>query len=313
METMKAVRIHSFGGLEVLQYEETPCPEIGDQEVLVRVHAAGVNPLDWKVRQGYLNGWIDHSLPLVLGWDLSGVVEATGPGVTDFSPGQAVFGRADVSRDGTYAEYVVVRAAEVSAKPKSVDHDHAAAIPQATLAAWQALFNGAGLSSGQTVLIHGAAGGVGTFAVQLAKLRGARVIGTASENHLDFLRELGVDEVIEYNKTRFEQVVQDADVVLDLVGGETLERSWAVLKPGGVLVSIVDMPSEETAAAHGVQQRFATAELNPAILPEMAALVDAGQIKPVVSTILPLNEVRQAHTISQSMHALGKIVLHVAD
>src|SRR3990172_8650503 len=130
---MKAVRIHSFGGLEVLQYEETLCPEIGDQEVLVRVHAAGVNPLDWKVRQGYLNGWIDHSLPLVLGWDLSGVVEATGPGATDFSPGQAVFGRADVSRDGTYAEYVVVRAAEVSAKPKSVDHDHAAAIPQATL------------------------------------------------------------------------------------------------------------------------------------------------------------------------------------
>jgi NADPH:quinone reductase-like Zn-dependent oxidoreductase len=206
-----------------------------------------------------------------------------------------------------------VPASDVAIKPQSLDHIHAAAIPHAILTAWQALVEAADLASGQTVLIHAAAGGVGHLAAQLARLRGAKVIGTASVN-LDFLRELGLDEVIDYSTTRFENVVHDVDVVLDLVGGETQQRSWGVLKPGGMLISTIQPPSEEIAAAHGVRQHLVVS--TPPIgkvLAEVATLIDAGKIKPEVSRILSLHEIRTAHEMIESRHTRGKIVVQVVD
>jgi NADPH:quinone reductase-like Zn-dependent oxidoreductase len=186
-------------------------------------------------------------------------------------------------------------------------------VPHAALAAWQSLFKYADLGKGQTVLVHGAAGGVGHFAVQFAKVHGAQVIGTSSGSNLEFQRQLGVDEAIDYTTTRFEEVVHDADVVLDTIGGEVQQRSWKVLKPGGTLVSLVEMPSAETAAAHGVRQALATADADEGVLARIAALIDSGQVKPVVSTVLPLTEVRQAHALSETRHTRGKIVLQVQD
>jgi NADPH:quinone reductase-like Zn-dependent oxidoreductase len=242
MTTMKAVRIHTYGGRDVLTYEDAPCPAVGEDDVVIRVHAAAVNPIDWVVRAGYVVAWFNHTLPLILGWDVSGVIEATGSGVTSFAVGDAVFARTDLNRNGAYAEYIAVRASEVVSKPHSLDHVEAAAVPHAALAAWKSLIDTAGLTSGQSVLIHRAAGGVGTFAVQLAKWRGAHVIGTASARNLDLLRQLGVDEAIDYNVTRFEDVVDNVDVVFDTMGGDVQERCWPVLKPGGMLVSIFEPP-----------------------------------------------------------------------
>ncbi|MGH8760733.1 MAG: NADP-dependent oxidoreductase [Burkholderiales bacterium] len=311
METMKAVRIHVYGGPEVLKYEEAPRPKPGAGEVLIRVHAAGVNPVDWKIREGYFKGRVDHSLPLILGWDLSGVVEATGPGVAGLEEGEEVYSRPDIARDGADAEYIVVRETEVALKPKSIDHIHAAAIPLAALTAWQSLFDAGGLSTGQKVLIHAAAGGVGSFAVQLAKWKGAHVIGTASKRNQDFVKNLGADETIDYRTTRFEEVIHEVDVVFDTIGGETQKRSWKVLKKGGILVSIVGPPSAKEATAHGVRQASVFVQPSAAQLTELAKLVDSGKLKPIVETVLPLSEARRAHELSQTGHTRGKIVLEV--
>ncbi len=208
MTTMQAVRFHTYGGPEVLVLEEMPLPQPGPDEVLVRVMAAGVNPLDWKVRAGRVREWLPHQLPLVPGWDVSGIVEAWGAEVTGFKKGDEVYGMLDFNRDGAYAEFVAARPRELAPKPWSIDHLQAGGVPLAALTAWQSLFEAGGLAPGQAVLIHGAAGGVGHYAVQFAKWKGARVIGTASANHAAFLRELGADQVIDYRSTRFEEVVQ---------------------------------------------------------------------------------------------------------
>jgi NADPH:quinone reductase-like Zn-dependent oxidoreductase len=313
METMKAVRIHTYGGPEVLKYEESPRPKPGAGEVLIQVQAAGVNPVDWKIREGYLKEYLPHSLPLILGWDVAGVVEAAGPGVARLKKGDEVYSRPDLSRNGAYAEYLVVRESEVALKPKAIDHIHAAAIPLAALTAWQSLFDSAGLSAGQKVLIHAAAGGVGSFAVQLAKWKGAQVIGTASGRNREFLHELGADEAIDYQSTRFEDVVHDVDVVFDTIGGETQKHSWKVLKKGGILVSIIDLPSPEEATAHGVRQAFVFVQPNAAQLDEIAKLVDSGKLRPIVETVLPLSEARRAHELSQAGHTRGKIVLRIVE
>jgi len=311
MASMKAVRIHAYGGPEVLRYEDAPRPQPGSGEALIRVHAAGVNPVDWKVREGYLKGMLQYSLPMIPGWDVSGVVESTGTGVTRLKVGDEVYSRPDIARDGAYAEYIAVRESEVAAKPRSIDHVHAAAIPLAALTAWQALFDAGNLRAGQRVLIHAAAGGVGTFAVQLAKWKGAHVIGTASERNHAFLKELGADEVIDYQTTRFEDSVHDVDLVFDTMSGETQDRSWKVLKKGGILVSILGAPSAEKAAQHGVRQAGVFVQPNVPQLDEIAKLVDTGKLKVVVETILPLSEARRAQDLSQTLHVRGKIVLQV--
>jgi NADPH:quinone reductase-like Zn-dependent oxidoreductase len=311
MKTMKAVRIHTYGGPEVLVHEEVPRPQPELGEVLVRVEAAGVNPVDWKIREGYLREMLPHSLPLIMGWDASGVIEATGSGVTRFKVGDEVFSRPDLLRDGTYAEYVVIRETEVAFKPESVDHLHAAAVPLSGLTAWKSLIEAAGLAPGQRVLIHGAAGGVGSYGVQLAKWRGAHVIATASAHNHDYLRELGADEVVDYRRMRFEEVTGEVDVVFDTIGGDTQERSWQVLKQGGILVSIISPPSAEKAAAHGVRQAFVFIQPDAAVLAELAKLVDAGKLRPYLETVLPLAEARRAQELSQGGHVRGKIVLKV--
>jgi len=312
MQTMKAVRIHAYGGADVLAYEDAPRPTAGDGEVLIRVHATSVNPFDCAVRAGYMSAYFNYTLPVILGTDLSGIVEEVGAGVTTFKPGDSVYARGGVTRDGAYAQYAVAPASDVAAKPKSLDDIHSAAIPHATLTAWQALFGIADLTKGQTVLIHGAAGGVGHVAVQLAKWRGAKVIGTASRN-LDFVRGLGVDQAIDYSTTPFENAVSNVDVVLDTVGGDTQQRSWQVLKPGGILVSTIQAPPEETAKAHGVRGAFvfSTPPIGE-VLTEVATLADTGKIKPEVSAVLPLQEVRKAHQMVEAGHTRGKIVLQVA-
>ena len=311
MTTMKAVRMHEYGGPEVLRYEDAPRPEPAAGEVLVRVHAAAVNPVDWKIRAGYMKNFLHYSLPFIVGWDLSGVVEAAGTGVADWKAGDEVYSRPDLSRNGAYAEYIAVRASELGRKPKTLDHVNSAAIPLAGLTAWQAMFDAGGLTAGQRILIHAAAGGVGTFAVQLAKWKGAYVIGTASGRNHAFLRELGADETIDYTQTPFETAVGDVDVVLDAMGGETRQRSWQVLKKGGILVSIVGPPSAEDAAAHGVRQVGMFVQPNRAQLEEMAGLVDSGKLRPIVEEVLPLEEAARAHEKNQTLHTRGKLVLRV--
>lgn len=310
---MKAVRIHEYGGPDVLRCEEAPQPSPGRGEVLIRVRAAGINPVDWKIREGKLKTLIRHRLPLIPGWDVSGDVESVGPDVSDFKVGDAVYSRPDISRNGAYAEYIAVRASEVAHKPQSLDHVHAAAVPLAGLTAWQALFDAAKLASGQRVMIHAAAGGVGHFAVQLAKWKGAYVIGTASSRNTDFLRSLGVDEVIDYTAMRFEEQVRDLDIVFDTVAGETERRSWQVLKRGGTLVSILNPLSKLKGLLHGVRAKFIFVQPNARQLGELAHLIDEGRIKPVVETVLPLNEAREAQILSQRGHVRGKLVLRVAD
>lgn len=311
MTSMKAVRIHNYGGPEVLTYEDAPRPTAGPGEVLIRVHATTVNPFDCAARAGYLTGYFNYTLPLIIGTDVSGVIEEIGEGVTGFSAGDIVYARTGVFRDGANAEYAVAFVTDVAKKPQSLDHIHSAALPHVTLTAWQGLYELAKLSAGQTVLIHAAAGGVGHMAVQLAKMRGAKVIGTAS-THLDFIKELGVDQAIDYKATAFEDVVKDVDVVFDLMGGDTQERSWKVLKPGGILLATVQPPSEETAAAHGVRQAYISSAPPVAqTLTEVAALVDGGKLKPVVSTILPLQDIRKAHELIEAKHVHGKLVLQV--
>ena len=311
MVTMKAVRMHAYGGPEVLQYEDAPRPEPAAGEVLVRVHAAAINPVDWKVREGYTKGFLDYPLPMIPGWDLSGVVEAAGPGVTEWKKGDEVYSRPDIRRDGAYAEYIVARASELGPKPKKLDHVHAAAIPLAALTAWQAIFDAAQLQAGQRILIHAAAGGVGSFAVQLAKWKGAYVIGTASERNHAFLRELGADEAIDYNKTRFEDAVKGVDVVLDTMAGETRQRSWQTLKRGGILVTILGQASAEEAAKHGVRQAGVFVQPNQAELRELAGLADSGKLRALVEAVLPLQEAARAQEMNKTGHTRGKIVLEV--
>jgi NADPH:quinone reductase-like Zn-dependent oxidoreductase len=309
---MKAVRIHQYGGPEVLSLEDVQRPTPGPDEVLIKVHAASVNPFDWKVRQGYLQQFLPMTLPLTLGWDFSGTVEAVGAGVTQFKRGNEVYASQDVTKGGAYAEYTIAKESDVALKPKSLDHIHAAGIPVAGVTAWQALFHTANLRAGQRILIHAAAGGVGVFAVQFAKAKGAFVIGTASGKNQAFLRELGVDEAIDYEKARFEDVAHDVDVVLDTIGGEVQERSWKVLKKGGILVSITDPPNMEQAAKYGVRAAIHRGHPGAADLTEIAELVDSDRVKTVVDTVLPLAEARRAQELSAHGHVRGKIVLRVA-
>jgi NADPH:quinone reductase-like Zn-dependent oxidoreductase len=310
---MKAIRIHNYGGPEVLQYEDAPRPKPQAGEVLIRVHAAGVNPIDWKVREGHMKDFWPHKFPLILGWDVSGTVEEVGPRVSRFKIGDEVYSLPDPTRNGAYADYIVVRESELALKPNSLHHIRAAAVPLAALTAWQSLFDTAQLQPGQRVLIHAGSGGVGHLAVQLAKWKGAYVFATASTKNQDLLRKLGVDEPIDYTQQRFEDVARNIDIVLDTIGGETQERSLSVLKKGGVLVSLVQPPSEEKAKELGVRAAFVAGHPSGAQLAEIAKMIDSGKLAPVIDRILPLSEVLRAHELSEPGHVRGKIVLRVKD
>ncbi|EFL17783.1 NADP-dependent oxidoreductase [Streptomyces sp. C] len=307
---MRAIVVNEWGGPETLVEREIERPEPGLNEILVRVHAAGVNPVDWKTRaSGGLIAW--GEVPIV-GWDVSGTVEAVGPGVTLYAPGDEVYGMPGFPRQaGGYAEYVVGAARHFARKPASLDHVQAAALPLAALTAWQALVDTAAVTPGQRVLVHAAAGGVGHLAVQIAKARGAYVIGTASEAKHGLLRELGADELIDYRSADFTEAVSDVDVVIDSLGGENGARSLKVLKPGGHLVTLPS-PDDVPADADGVHTGWTLVEPDFRGLVEIAALVEEGRLRPVIDTVLPLEQAAQAHGLGELGRTTGKIVLTVA-
>jgi NADPH:quinone reductase-like Zn-dependent oxidoreductase len=307
--TMNAVRLHEFGGSEKLVYEKAPKPAPKPGELLIEVFAAGVNPVDWKIRTG--RGKAAPSEPMILGYDVSGVVTAVGEGVERFKPGDEVFAYLSLQRGGGYAEYAIALESEVAKKPTNVDHVQAAAIPLAALTAYQALFETAELKEGQSVLIHAGAGGVGHFAIQLAKTRGVKVFATASEKNLSFLKSLGADVAIDYEAQRFEQLAKDVDVVLVSIPGETLERSYATTKQGGMLVSIIGGLDEKKLAAQGVRGRSILVRPDGKQLTELAQLVEDHKLVPTVSLIVPLAEAAKAHDASQTSRTRGKIVLKV--
>lgn len=308
---MKAVEIYRYGGAEELKYEEAETPSIQPDEVLVRVYASGVNPVDWKVRKGAYGG--DGKFPKILGWDFSGVIEQVGDKVKQWKPGDAVYGRPDISKNGTYAEYVAVKASEIARKPVSIDHKAASGVALAGLTAWQGLFEHGKLEPNQVVLIHGAAGGVGVFAVQFAKWKGAYVIATASAKNVLFLEELGADEVIDYQAADFSQMVSNIDLVLDTLGGKVQEDSVKVLRQGGTLVGTVGIVNPEGLKAKGIRGVPFMAQSRTADLEQIASLIDSGAVIPVVSTILPLKDAAEAQRMSESGHTRGKIVLQVVE
>lgn len=310
-ETMTAIRMHEFGSADVLRLEEAPAPEPGDGEMLVRVYAAGVNPVDWKLRAGGMGGMVE--LPYTPGFDVSGVVERVGPGVTKFEPDDEVFAMLDLRRGGGYAEYAIVREDEAARKPDNITHVEAASAPLVALTAWQVLFDTADLQEGQSVLIHAGAGGVGSHAVQFAKWKGAVVYATASERNHDYLRQLGADVVIDYNTQKFEDIAKEMDVVLDSIGGDTRERSWGVLKRGGILVSIVGPPSQAAAEQHGVRAASILVHPDADELAQIAGLIEEGHLKPVVNHVFPLSDAAKAHEQSETHHTRGKIVLEVVE
>lgn len=310
---MKAVRVHSFGPPEVISLEDVSKPEpAGGEVVVVQVKAAGVGPWDALIRSG--RSVLPQPLPLTLGSDLSGVVHAIGPGVGKFKIGDEVFGVTNERFTGAYAEYAVAKATMIALKPKTLNHSHAASVPVVAVTAWQMVFELARLSLGQSVLIHGGAGNVGGYLLQLAKRAGAMVITTAAAKDTSYVRSLGAYGVIDYRLRRFEEQVKDIDVVLDTVGGDTLDRSYGVLKRGGILVSSVAQPSQEKAQQHGVSALFFLVRVTTDRLKKIAELIDAGELKTEVGEVLWLNEARQGHQMLEGApHRRGKIVIKVAD
>lgn len=309
--TMKAVRIHRYGGRDELHYENAPIPTLNPDDVLVKVHAAAVNPVDWKVREGYLKEVLPVAMPLILGWDVAGEIVALGEKVTGWQLGDAVYSRPDIGRDGSYAEYIAINAAEIAAKPRSLHWQQAAAVPLAALTAWQSLYDFADIKAGERVLIHAGAGGVGMFAIQLAKLRGAHVITTVSTRNVEFVRALGADEVIDYTQRDF-SALRNTDVVFDTLGGEIQQHSWQVLKPGGRLVSIVSTPDSALAEKHRVTPLLCFVKPSTTQLAALAALFDAGKMRVVIERSYKLADIAHAHEHSESGRTRGKIVIEVA-
>lgn len=308
---MKAVRIHQYGGRDRLAIDDIPVPGIAADEVLVRVVAASINPVDWKVREGHLARMLPHPLPLTLGWDVSGVVAAVGAAVTGWQVGDAVYSRPDLARNGTYAEFVAIRAKECARKPRTISHVEAASLPLAGITAWESMIVTAAVQPGQRVLVHAGSGGVGSLAIQLLKAHGATVVATTSGKNRALVESLGADQVVDYTTTDVARTVEPVDAVFDTLGGAVQEASWPLLKPGGILVSIVDPPDEERAKAMGLRAGFVFIGPNAPVLEQMAALVEAGKLRPVVGAEFALDDIAAAHALSESGRAVGKIVLYV--
>jgi NADPH:quinone reductase-like Zn-dependent oxidoreductase len=310
---MRALLMTGYGGAEVLKLSETATPTPASGEVRIRIHAAAVNPIDWKIRSGKLQRNYGVTLPYIPGRDAAGTIDAVGPGVTDWKIGDAVIA---VTSGGTLAEYVIAPAQDVARKPGKLTFEEAAGIPTASLAAWRTLITNGDIKKGQRVLIHGGAGGVGSTAVQLAHWRGAHVIATASERNHEYLKSIGADEVIDYQTTRFEDVVKNVDVVLDNVGGDTLQRSPAVLREGGTLLTIVGMPPAQACRERKLRcptSSTATSEQPGEELTKLGQLFDSGDLKMSVEATFPLAQAAQAFELSESGRARGKIVVQVIE
>jgi NADPH:quinone reductase-like Zn-dependent oxidoreductase len=308
---MKAVVAHEYGPPEVLKFEDVPQPDLKEDEALVRVIASAVNPADPLTLSGKYAKEFGTHLPLIPGYDIAGVVEKTGPNVTKLKAGDAVYGYPTFG--GGWADYVAVKESEVAAKPRSLNFVQAAAVPMGALTAWQALVDVAKLQAGQTILIHGGSGGVGSFAIQIAKARGARVIATASTANQDLLKQLGADVAVDYTKTKFEDVAKDVDAVLDPVGKDTLARSYGVVKKGGIVMSLVARPDPAEIKKHGIRGAGISVHPDTEDLAEIAQLIDAGKIKPIVTQVLPLSEAITAQRQAATHHTRGKLVLRIAD
>jgi NADPH:quinone reductase-like Zn-dependent oxidoreductase len=310
---MKAVVMNEHGGPEVLKYQDAPRPEPKNDEILVRVMAAGVNPVDSYVRQGmFAKRGLDNR-PLIIGSDIAGVVEKTGVNVKKFKAGDKVYAYLSVTRGGAYAEFAVAKESETALKPKNISFEEAAAVPLAGTTAWQALIDSAKIDKGQSVLIHGGSGGVGSFAIQIAKARGAKVIATASTAHQQLLKQLGVDQAIDYTTTKFEDVVKDVDVVLNCARADALSRSYGVVKKGGVIVSITDEPDQAECGKRDLRCSRLGAHPDAKVLEELTKLIESRKMTPIVSQTFPLADASKAHQQIETRHTLGKIVLKVAD
>ncbi len=310
---MKAIIIEAYGDIEQFKWAELPEPEIDQKEVLIEVHSVAVNPIDWKIRAGYMRDVLPFDMPIVFGWDVSGVIKRVGAHVTDFDVGDKVLARADLKKPGAFAELIAIDEAQLVNKPDNVSFEEAAAIPLAGMTAWQMLFDKVDLKPNETVLIHGGAGGIGSFAVQLAKLKGAKVITTGSGRNREFLTALGADVFIDYQKENFHTSVHEIDAVLDVIGGEVLEKSYAVLKKGGRLVSVARRPDQEIAKEKDIRAHYLNSKIKIEQLEELVALVSKGKLKVVLAGSFPftLEGVKQAHTLSETGHARGKIIVNV--
>ena len=307
---MQTIRIHNYGGPENLKLEQVEHPEPQAGEVLVRVLAAGVNPVDWKITEGWMQSFRPVQFPYIPGRDIAGIIEEVGPGVTAFQPGHAVFGQ---SAKGGYAEYILASINTLALKPDTLSFEEAAAIPVGATTAWQGLFDHGNLQPGQKVLIQGAAGGVGSFAIQFAHWKRAHVIGTTSSANVDFVHSLGADTVVDYTSTSVEQAVHDVDLVFDTVGAPTLAASLKALKNGGTLVSIAGQPDKAQVQEKHVHVEQFGAQVSHELLATFAQLIQAGQLKVTIEATYPLASAAQAHERSKSGHGRGRIVLHVAD
>jgi NADPH:quinone reductase-like Zn-dependent oxidoreductase len=310
---MQAIRIHDYGGTSVLRREDAPLPTVRQDDMLIRVQAAGVNPADCQFRRGDYRSAAPLAMPAILGWDVAGTIDRAGPRTTGFSVGDPVFAMCEMGRDGAYAEFVAVQAKHVAPAPKSLPLKVAAAVPLAALTAWHALFDLGQLLSDQSVLIHAAAGGVGLFAVQLARSAGARVTATARPENHELLRSLGAEACIDYRNDDWASTLHDFDLVIDGAGGAAREKSWSVVREGGMLVAIA-MPPADPVAAGKRNRRAATAHVVPdgARLREIGTMIDAGRLKVIIDSEFRLVDVAAAHARSESRHARGKILLVVA-
>lgn len=311
--TMKAIVIHEYGGSEVLKYEDVPRPEPKADQILIRVIAAGVNPVDGMIRSGMFAKKGNGAFPLILGGDIAGIVERAGNKITKFKAGDPVFAYVNLDSGGGYAQYAVVPERDAAPKPDSLTFVEAAGVPIVALTAWQALIDTAKLNAGQTVLIHGGSGGVGSFAVQIAKARGAKVIATASTANQDVLKQLGADVAVDYTKQKFEDIAKDVDVVLDSVGKDTLTRSYGVVKKGGIIVSLVARPNQSELEKHGIRGVALSVEPNSGELTQIGNLIDEKKIRVIVSQTFPLSEAAKAQEQVATGHTRGKIVLKVAE
>lgn len=309
--SMMAWRVHEFGPPHTMTFESIPRPTPGPGEVLVKVRAAGVGPWDGWIRAG--KSALPQPLPLTLGSDLSGDIEAVGPDVTDLCVGDQVYGVTNPQFIGAYAEYALASAAMIARKPTSLSYIDAASVPVIAVTAWQGLFDQAQLTAGQTVLIHGAAGNVGAYAVQLARRAGIRTIATAAKHDFAYLHELGADTVVDFQTERFEDAARDVDAVLDLVGGETQQRSFQVLRRDGKLISAVSQPDQELAKSHGVDATFFLVNVTTGYLTKIAGLIDSGALRTRVGGVLSLVDAREAHLMLEGLRSApkGKIVLAV--